>query len=138
MLAERLKRPLLEADAEIVKAAGCTIPEIFANGGEERFREIESKVLRELGKRSGAVISTGGGCVTREENYALLHQNGRIVWLTRELDRLPKDGRPLSLKNDLSLMYEQRRPLYARFADFVIDNNGALSETAENILEVLQ
>lgn len=137
LLAEKLKRPLLEADAEIEKAASRTIPEIFAGSGEAGFREIETAVLRELGKRSGAVISTGGGCVTREENYALLHQNGLIVWLTRDIDRLPKEGRPLSLTSDLRVMYEKRRPLYERFADLVIDNNGALVETAEKILEVL-
>lgn len=137
LLAEKLCRPLLEADAEIEKAAGCTIPEIFASGGEAAFRRVETEVLRELGKRSGAVISTGGGCVTREENYDLLHQNGRIFWLQRELGLLPKEGRPLSLRNDLRDMYEKRRPLYERFADHVIDNNGSMEKTAETILEVL-
>ena len=136
-LAEKLGRPLLEADAEIEKAAGCSIPEIFAKGGEAAFRKIETTVLAELGKQSGAVISTGGGCVTREENYPLLHQNGRIFWLQRELNRLPKDGRPLSLKNDLREMYARREPLYRRFADHVIDNNGSVEETLAAILEVL-
>ena len=137
LLAEKLGRPLLEADAEIVRAAGCSIPEIFAQGGEESFRRIETEVLRELGKRSGAVISTGGGCVTREENYDLLHQNGRVFWLQRELSMLPKEGRPLSLQNDLRQMYEKRCPLYERFADCEIDNNGFLEETVGKILEVL-
>jgi len=136
-LAEKLGRPLLEADAEIEKAAGCTIPEIFAEGGEAAFRKIETAVLADLGKQSGAVISTGGGCVTREENYPLLHQNGRIFWLQRELERLPKEGRPLSLKNDLREMYARREPLYRRFADHVIDNNGSVEETLAAILEVL-
>ena len=137
LLAEKLNHPLLEADAQIEKAAGRTIPEIFAGSGEAGFREIETAVLRELGKSSGAVISTGGGCVTREENYALLHQNGLIVWLQRDIGKLPKEGRPLSLTNDLRVMYEKRRPLYERFADLVIDNNGAPAQTAEKILEVL-
>ena len=137
LLAEKLGRPLLEADAEIEKAAGRSIPEIFARGGEESFRRIETEVLRELGKRSGAVISTGGGCVTREENYELLHQNGRIFWLRRELSLLPREGRPLSLQNDLRQMFEKRRPLYERFADCEIDNNGSLEETVGKILEVL-
>ena len=137
LLAEKLNRPLCEADAEIVKAAGRGIPEIFASVGEAGFRKLETSVLRELGKRSGAVISTGGGCVTREENYDLLHQNGVIVWLKRDLDLLPKEGRPLSLKNDLRDMYARREPLYARFADMVIDNDGGLDETLGAILEVL-
>lgn len=136
-LAERLGRPLLEADAEIVKAAGRSIPEIFAIGGEASFRQKETAVLSDLGKQSGAVISTGGGCVTRAQNYPLLHQNGTIFWLQRDLDRLPKEGRPLSLKNDLHEMYLKREPLYARFADHVIDNNGSVEKTLDAILEVL-
>lgn len=137
LLAEKLARPLCEADAEIEKAAGMSIPEIFAIGGETSFRQKETAVLSELGKRSGAVISTGGGCVTREGNYSLLHQNGVIVWLRREIDALPKDGRPISLKSDLHELYEKRRPLYARFADAVVDNDGTPEETVEKILEVL-
>lgn len=138
LLAEKLGRPLVDADAEIEKAAGCTIPEIFAKDGETGFRKIETSVLGELGKRSGAVISTGGGCVTREENYDLLHQNGVIVWLRRELDALPKEGRPLSLTNDLGEMYARRAPLYTRFADHVVENDGSLDETLAKVLEVLR
>lgn len=138
MLAEKLGRPLCEADAEIEKAAGMSIPEIFAKDGEAGFRKLETAVLSDLGKRSGAVISTGGGCVTREENYPLLHQNGVIVWLKRDLDALPKEGRPLSLKNDLREMYARRAPLYERFADHVVANDCSLDETMAKVLEVLR
>ena len=136
-LSEKLNRPCAEADREIEQAAGCTIPEIFEREGEEGFRGRETAVLAELGKASGLILSTGGGCVTRAENYPLLHQNGVIFWLKRELERLPKEGRPLSLKNDLKDMYEKRRPLYERFADYEIDNNGSVEETVNAILEVL-
>ncbi|MBQ6927361.1 MAG: shikimate kinase [Oscillospiraceae bacterium] len=137
LLAEKLQRPLYEADAEIEKAAGCTIPEIFAAEGEEGFRQRETAVLRELGKRSGAVISTGGGCVTREENYDLLHQNGTLVWVRRDTDLLPKEGRPISLRSDLGELYEKRKPLYERFADAAVDNDGTLADTLDKILEVV-
>ncbi len=138
LLAERLGRPLLEADAELEKAAGMTIPAIFAAEGEAGFRARETAILSELGKRSGAVLSTGGGCVTREENYPLLHQNGRIIWLTRALTQLAREGRPLSLGADLEAMYARREPLYRRFADFTVANDGTPDETAEAILEVLR
>ena len=137
-LAETLGREVQEADACIEAEAGCSIPAIFADEGEEGFRRRETAVLRELGKRSGLILSTGGGCVTREENYALLHQNGVIVWLQRDIDRLPKDGRPISLRSDLHELYEKRRPCYERFADHVIDNNGSLAETVKAVLEVLE
>ena len=66
-----------------------SIPDIFARYGEARFRELETEVLADCGKRSGIILSTGGGCVTRPENYPLLHQNGTIFCLTRPLSLLP-------------------------------------------------
>ena len=138
LLAEKLGRPLLEADKELEKAAGMSIPVIFANEGEAGFRKRETRILSDLGKQSGTVISTGGGCVTREENYPLLHQNGVIVWIRRDLNCLAREGRPLSLNADLSAMYTVRAPLYERFADFAVDNDGNAEDTVNLILEVLQ
>lgn len=137
LLAERLHRPVLDSDAQIVETAGVSIPDIFAAGGEDAFRARETAALAELGKRSGAVLATGGGSVCRAENYPLLHQNGTIFWLQRDLALLPKDGRPISQRSDLAALYAQREPLYARFADAVIDNNGTPEQTVQQILEVL-
>ena len=137
-LGEKLGRPVYEADALIEQEAGMDIPAIFAQGGEESFRKLETEILSRLGKLSGAVISTGGGCVTREENYDLLHQNGTILWLKRGTEKLDKTGRPLSLKNDLNEMYQKREPMYRRFADAAVDNNGSVEDTLAQILEVLQ
>lgn len=137
LLAARLGRELLDADAAVEAAAGCTIPEIFRAGGEAAFRAQETAALRSLGARSGCVIATGGGCVTRAENYPLLHQNSVIVWLRRDAARLPTGGRPLSQSADLPAMYAARAPLYERFSDCAADNNGAPEQTVENILEVL-
>ncbi len=137
MLARELKRPCLEADEVLAEQAGRSIPEIFAAEGEEGFRRRETAVLAELGKQSGTVLSTGGGCVTRPENYPLLHQNGIIVHLTRALDRLPTEGRPLSQQTDLRVMAEKRMPLYERFADLTVSNDGPAEETLQKILEAL-
>ena len=136
-LGERLGRPVYEADALIEEEAGMDIPAIFAAHGEGRFRELETEVLKRLGALSGAVISTGG-CVTREENYAPLHQNGRIVWLLRDTDKLEKTGRPVSLKSDLHELYARREPMYARFADVKADNNGSIEDTLARIKEALE
>lgn len=127
LLAQETGKPFVDADDEIEKAAKKSIPAIFAEDGEEVFRAWETRILAELGKHSGLVIATGGGCVTRAENYPLLHQNGRIFWLQRDLSKLPTDGRPLSV--DLEAMYQARKPLYARFADHIIDNNGTMERT---------
>ena len=137
LLAKQTGRTYVDADAEIVRKAGKTIPQIFADEGEEAFRSIETAVLEELGQMSGLVIATGGGCVTQPRNYPLLHQNGQIFWVQREIGQLPKDGRPLSQKNDLNTMYQIRKPLYASFADHMIDNNKDDSDALAQILEVL-
>ena len=99
---------------------------------------MESKVLRDLGKESGLVIATGGGCVTRQENYRSLHQNGTIVWLRRDLQELPTDGRPISQKLGVQKLYEQRKPLYKAFSDMIVDNDISPDDTVEKVLKQLQ
>ena len=137
-LAEKLGRSFVDADAEIVKVAGKSIPDIFAESGESGFRAIETQVLAQLGKRSGLIIATGGGCVTREENYPLLHQNGTIVWLKRDIELLPTEGRPLSVAGALQEMYRIRKPMYQRFADCTIENSGDIQSTVTKILDALE
>lgn len=137
-LGEMLGRSVYEADALIAQEAGMDIPAIFAQYGEEHFRALETEILSRLGKLSGAILSTGGGCVTREENYDLLHQNGSIIWLQRSIDKLDKTGRPVSLKSDLNELYQKREPMYRRFADAAVDNNGSVAATVEQVLEVLK
>ena len=137
LLAQKLNRPFFDADEELVKRFGCDIPTFFAREGEAAFREKESEMLAELGKRSGCVIATGGGCVTRAENYALLHQDGVIVWLRRDLAALPTEGRPISQITGLTELYTRRRGLYERFADHVVENDSDPAATAEKIVELL-
>ena len=138
MLASRLNRTFADSDLAIAKTAGKSIPEIFEEGGETAFRKTETEVLESLGKSSGLVIATGGGCITRPENYPLLHQNSKIIWVKRNIDSLPIDGRPLSQSNNLTEMYAKRAPLYAHFCDYTVDNNGSPAETVNQIINLLQ
>ena len=137
LLAEKYGKTFADADALIEEIAGMSIPAIFAKGGETAFRDWETKALEQLGKQSGLVIATGGGCVTRERNYPLLHQNGQIFWLQRNPDLLPSEGRPLSQTTKMRDMYAIREPMYARFADRIIDNNGSVENTLTQIGECL-
>lgn len=137
VLSRKVGREVIEADAEIERLAGMTIPEIFASGGEGKFRSIETKVLAEAGKQSGKIISTGGGCVTIPENYPLLHQNGVIIRIKRDVAALPTDGRPISQSSDMTELAQKREPMYRRFADFEVNNDGNLSDTVEEIIEKL-
>ena len=138
ILAEKTGKKLVDADAVIVEKAGRSIPEIFASEGETGFRSLETEVLAELGKQSGLIITPGGGCVTPPRNYPLLHQNGTVFCLERALDKLPTDGRPLSQTTRLTDMYRVRKPMYDRFADYHVDNNGTLEVAAEDILKILE
>lgn len=137
-LAERLGKEFVDADAELEKREGRPIARIIPEDGEEHFRNLETKTLEHLGKLSGLVIATGGGCVTRENNWPLLRQNGRIFWLQRDIRLLPTDGRPLSQTNKLEDMYAKREPLYGQLADYVIENNGSESQTIDRILTILE
>ena len=138
ILSEKLNKPLLDTDERIEEYAGCPIPQIFQDQGEEGFRRIETTILAEDGKKSGNIIATGGGCVTRKENYPLLRQNGIVIWIRRDIAQLPTDGRPLSQKNDLADLYKIRRPMYASFCHYIVENSGSCEDTAEQIIKILE
>jgi shikimate dehydrogenase len=129
-LAELSGREAIDLDAKIVEKAGRSIPDIFAQEGERAFRVLEREVTAEVGKLSGKILLTGGGVIKDRRNYAPLHQNGRVYHLTRDLNVLPTDGRPLSQTTDLTAMWAERKPLYQAFRDVEIDNNGSLADTA--------
>ena len=132
-LANMQGKRFVDADAVLEERVGRKITDIIPTDGEEAFRQMETDTLAELGKQSGLVIATGGGCVTRERNYPLLHQNGTILWLTRDLNKLPTHGRPLSQAGKLQQMYAVREPMYRRFADAVVSNDGTVEDTMAQI-----
>lgn len=126
-------RPQIDLDAEIIKKADKPIPEIFAESGEDGFRMIESEVVREQSAARGVILVTGGGVVTRAENYEPLRSNGRIYQICRPIESLAREGRPLSQGADLNKMAEVRMPLYQKFADTAIENNSTPEAAAQEI-----
>ena len=134
-LAQRLDRPFVDCDQELERILEMPVGEYITHYGEEAFRAQETALLTQLGKASGLVIATGGGCVTRPENYPHLHQNGAIIFLERELSKLPKKGRPLSLRGSLQDMYTIRLPMYRRFADITVANDGPAETVAQTVEE---
>ena len=145
-LAERLGYGFVDADAVIKQAAGCSIPEIFERDGEAGFRKLESQVLSAISQRHSLVVATGGGVVTQQENWGLLH-SGIVIWLDvvpdQLLQRLKADStvRPLLQTDDpeaaLNALLNERRPLYAE-ADLTVVINEETPETvADGILQLL-
>ena len=135
-LAGRMNRRFVDCDGEIERRAGMTIPEIFAQSGEDAFRNLESRVIADVCRERGAVIATGGGAVLRPENRRAMRQNGKLLLVQRHLDHLARDGRPLSSSRAaLDDMWRQREPLYRGCADIIIDNNGALDQALNDAEE---
>ena len=145
-LAQQLGYGFVDADAVIEQAAGCSIPEIFERNGEAGFRALESQVLNAISQRHSLVVATGGGVVTQQENWGLLH-SGIVIWLDvvpeQLMQRLSADStiRPLLQTKDpeaaLNALLNQRRPLYAE-ADLTVVINDETPETvADGILQLL-
>ena len=145
-LAEQLGYGFVDADAVIEQAAGCSIPEIFERDGEAGFRALESQVLNAIGQRHSLVVATGGGVVTQQENWGLLH-TGIVVWLDvvpeQLMQRLRADStvRPLLQTDDpdaaLNALLNQRRPLYAEADLTVVINQETPLAVADGILQLL-
>lgn len=146
-LHQRLGYPLVDMDQEIERIAGKPITRIFADDGEECFRDMETKVLRELSAAGGPrrIISTGGGVIGREENRRLLRALGYVVWLDAPLpvilERTGKSRhRPLLHTADpaakMRELMDSRSPLYQETAHLRLDTAGLDSgELAAGILE---
>lgn len=144
-VAQSLGFDFVDTDERIIEKAGMPITEIFAEQGEEKFRDLESTVLRSTTARKNQVISTGGGVVLREENREVLARSGYVIWLNASpeaiLERVSRNQeRPLLQAADplgtIREMLKQREPLYLATADFTIDTDGlSPDETAFGICE---
>jgi len=145
-LAERLGYGFVDADAVIEQVAGSSISEIFERDGENHFRDLETQVLRSISERHSLVVATGGGIVTRSENWGMMHQ-GIVIWLDVERDqlllRLQKDStqRPLLQVNDpgeaVDEILSQRRPLYNEADLTVVVGTETADVVADGIIQLL-
>jgi len=145
-LAERLGYGFVDADAVIEQAAGCSIPEIFQRDGEAEFRALEKQVLSSISQRHSLVVATGGGVVTQQENWGLLH-SGIVIWLDvvqeQLLKRLQSDKtvRPLLQTADpeaaLNDLLAERKALYAEADLTVVINDEPPEAVADGIVQLL-
>ena len=142
LLAHRLGRELVDTDAVIEERTGRAIPDIFSADGEEGFRALELALCRELGGQSGLVIACGGGLPLQDGAIAALKQNGLAFWLDRDpgqtYDGLDVSGRPLAQggREDFLRRYEQRAPVYRRWADHVIPRGAEPEDAAARIAAI--
>lgn len=146
LLAQSLQYRFFDTDAVIERAAHQPIKDIFATMGESEFRQLETQVLGELSVYKQLVVATGGGIVSRPQNWSYLHY-GLTIWLNVPIEvlysRLKKDtSRPLLQTEDplakLQLLLQERRQLYAQADLEVTVNPGeAAEQVAARVLEEL-
>ncbi|MBQ6929091.1 MAG: shikimate 5-dehydrogenase [Oscillospiraceae bacterium] len=128
----------VDIDAEIEKAAGKSIPQIFNETGETGFRKIESEICAEVAKLNHTVISCGGGVVKNPLNMQALSLNGFVVYIKRDTNKLHTGGsRPLSSdRAALKQMEAERLPLYEKYSDATVENNGYFGYALDSLAEV--
>jgi shikimate kinase len=146
-LAKHLHLPFSDADAEIVKAAGLSIPDIFRLYGEPAFRDGERRVIERLMREGRKVLATGGGAFMDPDTRAIIRKRGISLWLRADLDVLVRrigrrDDRPLLAGGDprviLGGLIKQRYPMYAE-ADLIVDTGDeAADATVEKAIVALQ
>jgi shikimate dehydrogenase len=138
-LAKKINKQFVDLDHEISRLAGKSIPDIFREDGEPRFRALESQVAMEFGKKNSLVIATGGGIVLNPQNMLALKQNGKLVFVDRPVDALATVGRPLSTGERALLEMEQvRRPLYEKYQDMTIKNQGPFIKVLEDLIRKVE
>ena len=146
-LAEKLGRAFYDSDAEIEKAAGLTISDIFALHGEADFRRGEKQVLKRLLDLPPHVLATGGGAFLDAETRAVMKEKAVSVWLNADLETLwrrvqKRDNRPLLKRADakahLSNLVAERQPFYSQADLHVLSKDGPHTNTVNAILKALQ
>lgn len=139
-LANVLSREFIDTDIVIEKNEGRAISEIFEIEGEEYFRQLETKLIKdELSHKNGCVIATGGGMILREENVRRLKQNGVLVFIDRPLRFLcPTKSRPLaSNRQAIEKRYKERYPIYKKIGDFVLYPKPKIEDNVSILTEML-
>lgn len=145
MLAKRLGRAFIDLDGEIERREGRSIPNIFAAEGDAGFRRYETAALLDALCADNAVIATGGGIVTREENIAAMRGKGLVVWLCRPLEEIiadvRQDTRPNLAGNKeerMRTLYAQREALYQKAAHMRFCNSALPKKSARMLEEEIQ
>ncbi len=138
ILSQRLNKDFMDTDEMIENTENKPIPEIIKNQGEDFFRCCENVAVNLAGREKSSIIATGGGVVTRPENYMPLKQNGIIFFINRDAEKLSTKNRPLSQLHGVKALYEKRMPLYRQFAHIEVDGNGTIDEVTERIIKELE
>lgn len=136
-VAKQMGRTLIDTDDAIIKKINMPIAQYFETFGEDAFRVVEQEVVAEVAKQHGCVIATGGGVVLQQKNIDFLKQNGVLIWLKRDLEKLQiGNGRPLAQSFDaVKQIYQQRIPYYEHAANIVVENDTTEEQVVQNVIQ---
>lgn len=146
-VAERLGRPFVDMDDEIVERAGRSIPELFAQFGEGAFRQIESGLCVDLSQRSGLVIATGGGCLVNSLNRDTLSGSGLIICLDCEPEGIVQrlegaTGRPMlygdAPETRIRDLLAERRGAYSQIPYHIDTTHRTIEQVVEAVLHLVR
>ena len=141
-LSQKTNYLFFDADKYLEEKENRIISDIFSNEGEEYFRNLETKYLKELSEKEGLIISTGGGAVKKKENIDILKKNGIVIFLNREINDISKENhkhRPLLQDiNNIQKLYDERIDLYKKYSDIIIKNNDDMDVIVDRIITALK
>ncbi|CAE6703601.1 MAG: shikimate kinase [Nitrospira sp.] len=147
ILARKLGRTVVSTDAEIVKRANLSVPEIVKQFGWDHFRDVESAVCRDVAAQDQLIIDTGGGAILRPENVEALRKTGTLIWLTATVETITRriggdTQRPSltgtkSFTDEIREVLSERTPKYQAAATHVVQTDGVSSaQVADRILQL--
>ena len=143
-LAVRLDRGFVDVDHHVADRMGCSIAQLWGEGGEAAFRDLETAAIDRIADGPAAVIATGGGAILNPVNVARMRATGHVVWLSASVETLEHrvghgTGRPLLLDGDtgdrLAAILADRVPQYADAADLRVETDGLTANTVTDHIE---
>lgn len=133
-IANITNRQFVDTDGLFADRYNITPEKAILTYGEDAFRDMETEVVKSINK-GNLVVATGGGVVMRESNISSLKQNGKLVYIVRDLDKLSIYNRPLSKQSGIEKLFEIRQPLYERYCDITVNNDKDIDEVTGEVLD---
>ncbi|MDO4467110.1 MAG: shikimate kinase [Bacillota bacterium] len=138
MLETRLNKRFIDMDDVVREDTKMSIPDIFARSGEAGFRKLETLTAMKLSRMNNVIIGTGGGTIKNKINMDFLRLNGIIFFIDRDLENLitSDPNRPLSSSQAaVAKLYEERYPIYQKYATEIVSNNDNIEDTVQEIIK---
>lgn len=137
LLAQHFQIEWIDSDIEVEKISHTSIAQIFKEKGEAYFRNLENETILRLATMQNTIIATGGGVILNDSNMKALKENGFVVFIDRDVSLLSSSDPSRPLSKDLEELYTYRYPLYKKYADAIVENNGKIEEVMPTLIQII-